>query len=384
MQATVRRAGYDITRGERAMTMAQGGRNGTREAARTGLGATMADVAAIAGVTKMTVSRALRHPELVRTDTLERVRRVMGELGYVPNRLAGSLTAGRTGLVAAIVPTLRHSLFADTIEGMSDVLAEAELDLIVASSRYRADVEESQIRTLLERRPDAIVLTGLTHTPEARELLRSAGIPVVETWESTDEPIDMAVGFSNREAAAAMTATLIASGYRRIAFVNGPSEANERARHRAEGYAAAMAAAGLEPRPIEVVRHLGAIRVETGGRVLARLMQGRDRPDAVFFTSDVFAVGAILECRRLGIAVPGAVGIAGFHDLEMGRLVSPTLTTVHVPALEIGRRAGEVILARLADGGARAPEELPFRIIRRQSTRRRPRRAGMVAAAAGD
>src|SRR5262245_43992599 len=247
-----------------------------RAAERTGLGATMADVAAIAGVTKMTVSRVLRHPEMVRTDTRERVLKVMAELGYVPNRLAGNLTAGRSGLVAAIVPTLRHSLFADTIEGMSDVLAETGLDLIVANSRYRTDVEENQIRTLLERRPDAIVLTGLTHTPEARQLLKSAGIPVVETWESTDEPIDVAVGFSNRNAAAAMTLALVQSGYRRVAFVNGPSETNERARHRAEGYRATMAEAGLAPLPIEVVRDVGPIRVETGGKVLRKLLK-RDR-----------------------------------------------------------------------------------------------------------
>jgi LacI family gluconate utilization system Gnt-I transcriptional repressor len=339
---------------------------------RTGLGVTMADVAARAGVTKMTVSRVLRHPERVRQDTRERVLQVMGELGYVPNRVAGSLTAGRSGLVAAIVPTLRHSLFADTIEGMSDVLAEAGLDLIVANSRYRADVEEGQIRTLLERRPDGMVLTGLTHTPAARRLLQSAGIPVVETWESADRPVDAAVGFSNRDAAEAMTRALIGSGYRRIAFVNGPSEANERARHRAEGYRAAMRAAGLKPRPIEVVRDVGAIRVETGAAVLRKLLASRPAPDAIFFTSDVFAVGAILECRKLGVKVPDELGIAGFHDLEMGRLVSPALTTVHVPAMEIGRRAGQVIVARLVAGGAVPEGDLPFRIVRRESTRAAP------------
>jgi DNA-binding LacI/PurR family transcriptional regulator len=166
-----------------------------------------------------------------------------------------------------------------------------------------------------------------------------------------------------------MTEALVAAGYRRIAFVNGPSETNERARHRAEGYHAAMAAAQLPPLPIEVVNDVGAIRVETGGKVLRKLLRKTVRPDAIFFTSDVFAVGAILECRTLGIGVPGELGIAGFHDLEIGRLVSPTLTTVHVPALEIGRRAGEIIRARLADGAAGQTEELPFRIIRRESTR---------------
>jgi hypothetical protein len=209
--------------------------------AKLGFGATMAEVAALAGVTKMTVSRVVRQPEKVNPETRQRVTEAMTRLGYVPNRLAGSLTAGSTGLVAAIVPTLRHSLFADTLEGLS----EAGLGLFVSSSTYRTDVEESQIRSILERRPDAIVLTGLTHTSAARNLLRGFGIPVVETWETSDEPVDMVVGYSNREAAHAMTAELIRSGYRRIAFVNGPAENNERARHRAEGYMAAMQEAGL-------------------------------------------------------------------------------------------------------------------------------------------
>jgi LacI family transcriptional regulator, gluconate utilization system Gnt-I transcriptional repressor len=333
-----------------------------------GLGVTMADVAAVAGVTKMTVSRVLRHPERVRADTRDRILRVMGEIGYVPNRLAGNLTEGRSKIVVTIVPTLRHSLFADTIEGMSDVLSEAGLDLIVANSGYRADVEEKQIRAVLERRPDGIVLTGLTHTPQARRLLKSAGIPVVETWESADEPIDVAVGFSNREAAHAMTTALIKSGYRRIVFVNGPAKTNERARHRAEGYRAAMAEAGLRALPIEVVRDVGAILVETGGKMLRKLLRIKPVPDAVFFTSDIFAVGAILECRKLGVKIPYELGVAGFHDLEIGRLVSPTLTTVHVPALEIGRRAGQAIVDCLANRRGARIEELPFRIVRREST----------------
>lgn len=337
---------------------------------RLGSGTTMAEVAQRAGVTKMTVSRVLRHPEKVNPETRKRVTAAMTELGYVANRLAGSLNAGTSGLVAAIVPTLRHSLFADTLEGISDVIAEAGLGLFVSSSAYRSDVEENQIRSILERRPDALVLTGLTHTGAARDLLRGFGIPVVETWETDDDPVDMVVGYSNREAAHAMTAELIRSGYRRIAFVNGPMESNERARHRAEGYLAAMREAGLSAPPIHVVHHESAIQPETGARAIRTLMQQAD-VDAVFFTSDVFAVGAILACRELGIDVPRQLGIAGFHDLEVGRVVSPTLTTVQVPAMEIGRKAGHMILARLA--GNKLPQQrqdLGFSIISRESTRR--------------
>jgi LacI family transcriptional regulator, gluconate utilization system Gnt-I transcriptional repressor len=335
----------------------------------------MADIAAIAGVTKMTVSRALREPDKVRPETRERVHAAARSVGYIPNRTAGSLTARSSGIVGVVVPTLRHSLFAETIEGISDVLAAAGVDLIVASSRYQTDAEEAQIRALLGRRPDAIVLTSLTHTRAARDLLRSAGIAVVETWETADEPIDMAVGFSNRDAAHAMTRELIRSGYRRIIFVNGPSAGNERARHRSEGYRAAMREADLPVSPVRIARDVGAIQPETGARIVRKLVADEPAIDAVFFTSDVYAVGAILECRKLGVAVPNRMGIAGFHDLELGRVVTPTLTTVHVPALEIGREAGRMILARLKDAEAKIPRsDLPFRIVVRESTaRERPR-----------
>ena len=337
---------------------------------RQSSGTTMAEVAELAGVTKMTVSRVLRHPEMVNPDTRKRVISAMAEPGYVANRLAGSFNAGTSGIVAAIVPTLRHSLFADTLEGIAEAISEAGLGLFVSSSAYRSDVEENQIRSILERRPDALVLTGLTHTKAARDLLRGFGIPVVETWETGDQPVDMVVGYSNRDAAHAMTVELIRSGYRKIAFVNGPADSNERARHRAEGYLAAMQEAGLSAPPIHVVHDEAAIRPETGAKAIRALREHGDI-DAVFFTSDVFAVGAILACRELGIDVPGELGIAGFHDLEIGRVVSPTLTTVQVPALEMGRKAGQMILTRLSGKRPeRLHQDLGFKIVARESTGR--------------
>ncbi len=338
---------------------------------RLGFGATMAEVAELAGVTKMTVSRVLRQPEKVTPETRKRVAEAISRLGYVPNKVAGSLTAGTSGIVGAIVPTLRHSLFADTLEGIASVLAAAGLDLIVSSSAYRADNEESQIRAMLERRPDGLILTGLTHTGAARRLLRSFAIPVVETWETGDAPVDMVVGYSNREAARAMTGRLIGAGYRRIVFVNGPSHNNERARHRADGYAAAMREADLPPLPIHVVHDEDAILPETGARALKTIHAGDPTVEAIFFTSDVFAVGAVQACGELGLSVPEDIGIAGFHDLEIGRVITPPLTTVHVPALEMGRRAGEMLLARLSGVPDRVErEELDFQILERASTRR--------------
>ena len=290
-------------------------------------------------------------------------------MAYVPNRLAGGLTAGSSG------PS-RHradaapSIFADTLEGLSDVLTQAGLGLFVSSSAYQTDIEESQIRSLLERRPDAMVLTGLTHTTATRELLRGFGIPVVETWETGDQVVDMAVGYSNREAAHAMTAELIRSGYRRIAFVNGPMDTNERARHRAEGYQAAMAEAGLPALPIHVVRDEAAIVPETGARAIRALQHTAPDVDAVFFTSDVFAVGAILACREPASASPTA-RIAGFTISRSGAWCRPR--SPPCPRSRWAARPG-MILARLAGSAPHARHDLGFSVSRAvQPARHEPR-----------
>ncbi len=196
---------------------------------------------------------------------------------------------------------------------------------------------------------------------------------MVETWESGDEPVDMAVGYSNREAAHAMTAELIRSGYRRIVFVNGPAEDNERARHRAEGYLAAMREAGLDgARRSMSSTTRRAILPETGAQAMRAMRAAEPAIDAVFFTSDVFAVGAILACRETGIAGAGRAWASPASTISRSAgSSSPALTTVHVPALEMGRKAGAddpVAARRQACRPARA--ELGFKIVARDSTRR--------------
>jgi LacI family gluconate utilization system Gnt-I transcriptional repressor len=168
----------------------------------------MADIAAFVGVTKMRSREYCDTPNGCAPETRDLVQRIVNEIGYVTNRLAGSLTVGCSGLVGAIVPTLRHSLFRRH-DRRDDRRARRSGDsLIVANSRHQSDTEESQIRAMLERRPDAFVLTGLRHTPEARRLIEDAGVPVVETWECADAPNDMPVGYSNREVTRAMTLAL--------------------------------------------------------------------------------------------------------------------------------------------------------------------------------
>lgn len=328
----------------------------------------MEDVARAAGVTSMTVSRALRDPAKVAPATLARIKAAIAQTGYVPNVMPGVLSGRvRSRIVTALIPTLQHAIFADTITGLSDVLRPHGYHLLLGETGYRRDDEDALVEAFLAHRPDAFMLTGVTRSKRSRELLTRSGVPVVETWELSRSPVDMVVGYSNEEAAAAMTRYLAGRGYRRIAFVSGPSRTNERARRRETGYQRALEGLRLPVLPIRTIGEPSAPTLEEGAGILDAVLA--DRPDAIFFTSDIYAVGALLAAQERGLAVPRRLGIAGFHDLPIARVVRPGLTTVHVPAHEIGVRAGTNILARLTLAPAPRVSAIPFTLVPRESTR---------------
>ncbi len=265
------------------------------------------------------------------------------------------------------MPTLQHAIFADTVTGLADALKRDGYHLILGATEYLQSEEDAFAENFLSRRPDGFVLTGTLHSRRTLDRLQRGGLPIVETWELTDKPADMVVGFSNEQAAYTMTSTLVARGYRRIAFVSEPSRYNERARRRDEGYRRALAELGCEPLPIRHVGKPAVPRLEDGAAALREALA--DHPDAIFFTSDVYAAGAVLEARRLGLAVPDELGIAGFYDLDIARLITPTLTTVHIPAYDIGFRAGLAITGRLLGRPVEPVTTVPFVVVERGSTR---------------
>jgi LacI family gluconate utilization system Gnt-I transcriptional repressor len=331
----------------------------------------MADVAARAGVGTITVSRALRTPERVSPEVRARVQAAVEATGYVPNLAAGTLKSRHSRIVAAVVPTLRSAIFAETVDALAEGLAPHGLQLLVASSGYSPQAEATILRTLLGQQPEAVVLTGTHHEPAVRTLLRGRGLPVVETWDLAADPIDRAVGFSNLEAARAMTHALAARGHRRIAFVGTPPELEPRAAQRADGYRRAMAELGLPPRSA-MLDELG-VTFGSGERALAALLADRDRPDAAFFVNDVAAFGALQACRRLGVAVPDDLAIAGFGDFEIARAALPPLSTVRIPGARIGSTAARWVVERLAAGPGAEPDRLPrsldlgFEVVMRES-----------------
>ncbi|MBN3801655.1 LacI family DNA-binding transcriptional regulator [Paraburkholderia sp. Ac-20336] len=330
----------------------------------------MSDVARRAGVSKMTVSRVLAGRSVSQT-TRERVMKVIDELGYVADAAAGALSSGRSEFVAVLVPSLSSSNFSDTVRGLNAALSPHGLQLLLGDTDYRLDQEELLVRSMLRHQPRCVALTGSRHTEATRMLLQRAGIPVVEMWDLPADPIDTAVGFSNSVAARAMLRHLHERGYRRIGFIAGESERDRRGLDRMRGYVAEMKALGLgAPRVIRLGD--SPITMSHGAPALGALLETWPDTEAVMCVSDMSAFGAIMECHRRGLSVPDDIAIAGFGNFEVSWCCQPTMTTVSVDAYGIGLRAGETLLAALADREAgrephRKAVKIDFTVIPRES-----------------
>lgn len=332
---------------------------------------TMSDVARRAGVSTMTVSRALRDGASIASDTRERIMKAVNDLGYVLDQSAGSLSSKRTGFVAALVPSLNNSNFADTARGLTDALQGAGLQLLLGYTDYSIEKEEELIESMLRRRPEAIVVTGGKHTARGRKLLENAGIPVIETWDLPPKPVRHVVGFSNAEAAEALVKYLYQRGYRKIGFIGGTSNRDTRGADRRLGYERAMAALGLKDTRI-ISFGTPPISMRQGGEALARLVEQWPDVEAAICVSDLSAFGALSECQRRKWPVPKRIAIAGFGDFEISSCSHPTITTVGVNCYEIGKRSGELLLRAIE--GERASKPIgaetiitPYAVIPRDS-----------------
>ncbi|RAR57795.1 LacI family transcriptional regulator [Paraburkholderia unamae] len=309
----------------------------------------MSDVARLAGVSKMTVSRVLAGHS-VALATRERVQQAIDELGYVADAAAGALSSGRSEFVAVLVPSLASSNFSDTVRGLSARLEPHGLQLLLGDTDYDLAREERLVRSMLRYQPRCIALTGSQHTDGTRRLLERSRIPVVEMWDMPARPIDMAVGFSNVRAAREMVRYLKDRGYRKIGFLGGASDLDRRGLERLKGYQQEIRAQGLgEPRVIRLGQ--SPITMSHGAPALDALLAQWPDTDAVMCVSDMSAFGAIMQCHRRGIRVPHDMAVAGFGNFELAACCHPPITTVSVDAYGIGSRTGELLLAATMAAG---------------------------------
>ncbi|WP_020181312.1 LacI family DNA-binding transcriptional regulator [Methylopila sp. M107] len=321
----------------------------------------MGDVARLAGVSAMTVSRALRRDASVSARTRARVLEVVDEIGYVPDKAAGSLSSGRSGLVAVIFPTLVLPLFAYVAKGLGETISQSGLELQIAASDYSADREEEILRSMLRRRPEAVAIAGVGHTAKTARLLQGAGIPVVEFLDGADPAIDSLIGLDLTAVSRATVEYLAARGRKRLAVASPRSDAGRRAERRVQSLAEAARAHGL-PEPAVFQQGSSIQPVEQGARSAQAMIASGESYDALILMTDYAAIGAVRELENAGVQVPSDMAVFGFGDCEVARYVRPSITTVGFNPAAAGVEIGKIILSAL-DAARQGAERQTYRLM---------------------
>jgi len=288
------------------------------------------------------VSRALNNPKVVRPATISRVMDAVNITGYIPNMLAGGLATSRTKLIAVVVPQINNNMFVDTVQAISDELALRGYHMLLCIVGYEPEAETDIVATLLSRRPDGIVLTGIHHTSELKRIILNANIPVVEIWDLTPTPIDMLIGFSHEKVGNAIGAYFLDKGFTRFGFI---CASDRRAVVRKKG-----AQAVLRTRPEHEIEELIVSRpanMEVGRNALRQMMADGKRFDAIICSSDTLAQGAIMEAEAQGLRVPGDLSVIGFADLNFAAHNRPAITTVSVDKWELGVKAARMLADKI-------------------------------------
>lgn len=323
---------------------------------------TLEDVARAAGLSSMTVSRALNTPQLVRPKTVEKVLAAVKATSYIPNALAGGLASRRSKLIAVVVPQINNNMFVDTIQAISDELAVRGYHMLLCVAGYTQQTEAELVAALLSRRPDGIVLTGIHHSTDLKKVILNASVPVVEIWDLTPTPLDMLVGFSHEKVGQATAEYLLRKGYRRPGLL---WTVDKRASQRKAGLCEALARHGITD-PLSVDVALPA-RFTSGREGLSQLL-ALGESDVIVCSSDTLAQGAIVEAQARGMRVPQDLAVIGFGDLDFAAGNNPAITTVSVDRKIIGQRAATLLMERIE--GTRSGEEIVdigFHFIERES-----------------
>lgn len=308
----------------------------------------------------MTVSRVVNGARSVAPALAARVQQAIAELGYVPNGMAQQLRGGRSGLVAAIFPTLQESIYLQLTEALAKALATAGLQLFVGQSNFHPEEEAQLLDDLLSRRPDALLVVGGLRTRRARDQLARAQLPLIELWDYDAAAEHGCIGLQHAAVGSAIAAHFVARGRTQFAYVGAH---DERSRQRCEAFADAACATGLAPPAVFYMEPPSTLRA---GREAARALWHRHgaRVDAIFCGSDLLALGVLTEFSSLGVP-PGQVSVMGFGDFPMAREGVQRLSTVHV---DIARIA-ELTLAQLLAPPGTAPQrcDIGFRLEERDT-----------------
>lgn len=327
---------------------------------------TLQDVAAHIGVSAMTVSRALRGGARVDPQLLQSIREAAQQMGYVPDPAARALASQKSNQILMLVPMLSNTLFVELIEAAHAQLFAAGYQAMIGVTHYDPEQELQLLQSYLPLRPAGLLVTGFEHSPQALKLLEQSSVPCVHMMELSDADDVACVGFSQEQAGAAMTAHLLARGYRRIAFCAGQLDA--RVMQRARGWRQALQRAGLYASELEIMWPQPT-SMAMGAQLLQATLAQDPSVDAIFFCNDDIAQGALMQALRLGLDVPGRLAIVGFNDLPGSDQMIPPLTTIRSPRAQIGEESARLLL-QLLDGKApaRLRRDLGYELVLRASS----------------
>lgn len=317
---------------------------------------TLDDVAKLAGVSTATVSRCLNTPDRVVEQTRNKVMSAVDQLGYTPNFGARVMAAKRTFTIGAIIPTMENAIFARGLQAFQEALHSQGYTLLVSSTGYRPEVEAEQIRALVSRGADGLLLIGYDREPALYRYLQRQSVPALIAWAYVPDSAHPCIGFDNRAGMRALAKTVIDMGHRRIAVISGITKGNDRAAGRVQGIKDGVAGGGLDPDRLNIIET--PYEIEAGAAAFEELLKMEPRPTTVMCGNDVLAVGAMRAARAMGLDVPRDISITGFDDIELATIVTPGLTTVHVPHREMGRRAAEELVKMVTKQSAGASVEL--------------------------
>ena len=327
--------------------------------------ATLADVARYANVSTATVSRCLNSPDLVVQVTRERVLDAVQELGYTPNFGARALATKHTNTIGVVIPTMENAVFARGIQAFQEELVRNGKTLLIASSAYDEALETEQVRTIVARGADGVLLIGYHRSDAIYEFLKRRSVPFVVAWSFDPERLEPAVGFNNKSGMAKLARQVILHGHRNIACISAPIAANDRARERVAGIRLAMTEAGLLGDQLVLTQT--PYGIEAGEIAFRSTLAKAPNTTAVMCGNDVLAIGALRAAKEMGLRVPDDISITGFDDIELAMLADPALTTVHVPHREMGRRAASMLIQMVKQREACESIELPTDIRLRRS-----------------
>jgi LacI family transcriptional regulator len=328
---------------------------------------TLQDVAKYAGVSTATVSRCLNDPQIVRSEVRDKIHSAIEQLRYVPHGAARALASRKTYTIGAIVPTLDNAIFAEAIQYLQRGLRRGDYTLLIASSGYSLDEELREVKNLIGRGIDGLVLIGELHHPEVFSAIEEQQIPIINLWTYNPDSVYSCVGFDHIKAGRKLAMHLLEQGHREFGAISALLENNDRAIARLKGFVDCIEENGCnfsEDRVMEC-RYTG----EQGRLAMRSLIQRHSQITAVICGNDILALGGLCAARELGLVVPTDLSITGFDNMEIIPSLLPKLTTVNSPSRRMGLHAAKYLLRRLRQDTRQIERiELHAELIVRETT----------------